>query len=322
MALTNAPAAALPAPGDSWHYRAAVIAWTGVFHILATPFLDDGALDVEGVPRLVDAVLATGVSGLTILGIAGEAHRLSDEERRRMVDAVVKEVRGRVPVAVGVSAPGTHLASGFAAMAREHGADAVMVAPPPGARNLDAVAEYFQAVAAAARLPVVLQDEPVTTQVVMPPAFLARLVAEVDAAQAVKLEEAPTPPKITRLKALGGRAVPIFGGLGGVYFFEELSRGAVGAMTGFPYPEALRETHAHFIAGRRAEARSLFYRWLPLIRYESQPGAVPGTSIALRKEILRRRGWLRTARVRPPATTLDGPTLDELTEVLAAVVPE
>ena len=299
-----------------------MIDWSGIYHILATPFLDDGALDVEGVPRLVDAVLATGVSGLTILGIAGEAHRLTDEERRRMVDAVVKEVRGRVPVAVGVSASGTHLASGFAVMAREHGADAVMVAPPAGARNLDAVAEYYQAVAAAGRVPVVLQDEPVTTQVIMPPAFLARLVGDVDAAQAVKLEEAPTPPKITRLSALTPRPIPIFGGLGGVYFFEELSRGAVGAMTGFPYPEALRTIREHFVAGRRAEARSLFYRWLPLIRYESQPGSVPGTSMAIRKEILRRRGWLRTARVRPPAAALDAATLEELSEIIAAVVPE
>jgi 4-hydroxy-tetrahydrodipicolinate synthase len=299
-----------------------VIDWSGIYHILATPFLDDGALDVEGVPRLVDAVLATGVSGLTILGIAGEAHRLTDEERRRMVDAVVKEVRGRVPVAVGVSASGTHLASGFAVMAREHGADAVMVAPPAGARNLDAVAEYYQAVAAAGRVPVVLQDEPVTTQVIMPPAFLARLVGDVDAAQAVKLEEAPTPPKITRLSALTPRPIPIFGGLGGVYFFEELSRGAVGAMTGFPYPEALRTIREHFVAGRRAEARSLFYRWLPLIRYESQPGSVPGTSMAIRKEILRRRGWLRTARVRPPAAALDAATLEELSEIIAAVVLE
>jgi 4-hydroxy-tetrahydrodipicolinate synthase len=298
-----------------------MIAWSGIYHILATPFLDDGSLDVDGIPHLIDCVIRSGVHGITILGIAGEAHRLTDEERRRVVDAVVKEVAGRVPVAVGVSASGTHLASGYAVAAREHGADAVMVAPPAGARNLDAVAEYYQAVAAAARLPVVLQDEPVTTQVVMPPAFLARLIGEVPGAQAVKLEEAPTPPKITRLRALASRDIPIFGGLGGVYFFEELSRGAVGAMTGFPYPEALRMVHEHFIAHRRNEARAVFYQWLPLIRYESQPGSVPGTSMAIRKEILRRRGWIRTARVRPPATALDPATLDELTEIMAAVVP-
>jgi len=299
-----------------------MIDWSGIFHIMATPFLDDGRLDVEGIPRLVDRVLATGVRGITILGIAGEAHRLTDEERRRVVEQVVKEAAGRVPVAVGVSASGTHLAQAFARTSREHGADAVMLAPPNGSRNLDLVAEYYHAVADAARLPIVLQDEPVTTQVMMPAPFIARVVSELAAIEAVKLEEAPTLPKITRLRALFTRPMAIFGGLGGVYFFEELSRGADGAMTGFPYPEALRAIRDHFVAGRRAEARALFYRWLPLIRYESQPGAVPGTSIAIRKEILRRRGFVATACVRPPATALDAGTLAELDEVLAAVAAE
>jgi len=104
-----------------------------------------------------------------------------------------------------------------------------------------------------------------------------------------------------------------------VYFFEELSRGADGAMTGFPYPEALRAIRDAFVAGRRDEARALFYRWLPLIRYESQPGSTPGTAIGIRKEILRRRGWIGSARVRPPAPALDSSTMDELSEILRAV---
>ncbi len=296
-----------------------MIAWSGIFHILATPFRDDGVLDTEGLPRLVEAALGTGVTGLTILGIAGEAHRLTDEERRRVVEIAVKETRGRVPVAVGVSASGTHLATAFARMAREHGADALMVAPPAGLKNLDAVAEYYRAVAAATGLPIVLQDEPVTTQVNMPAPFIAQLCAEIARIEAVKLEEPPTLPKITRLRALFGTRVAIFGGLGGVYFFEELSRGADGAMTGFPYPEALRAIRDHFVAGRRDEARALFYRWLPLIRYESQPGATPGTAVGIRKEILRRRGWIASALVRPPAPVLDAATHAELGEILAAV---
>ncbi len=76
----------------------------------------------------------------------------------------------------------------------------------------------------------------------------------------MKLEEATTLPKITRLRALFERPIAIFGGLGGVYFFEERSRGAAGAMTGFPYPRALRAIREHFVAGRRDEARTLFYR--------------------------------------------------------------
>jgi len=296
-----------------------MIAWSGIFHIMATPFTDAGDLDTAGLPRLVEAALATGVTGLTILGIAGEAHRLTDEERRRVVDATVKEVRGRVPVAVGVSASGTHLAAAFTRMAQDHGADALMVAPPAGLKNLDAVADYFLAVADAARVPLVLQDEPVTTQVFMPAPFVTRLCSEIPRIEAVKLEEAPTLPKITRLRELLSSPVAIFGGLGGVYFFEELSRGADGAMTGFPYPEALKAIRDAFVAGRRDEARALFYRWLPLIRYESQPGATPGTAIGIRKEILRRRGWIASARVRPPAPALDAATMDELSEILRAV---
>lgn len=298
-----------------------MIAWAGIFHILATPFREDGALDVAGFPRLIESVLSTGVNGLTILGIAGEAHRLTDEERRRVVETVVKETRGRVPVAVGVSASGTHLATAFARMAREHGADALMVAPPTGLKNLEAVAEHYRIVAAVTGLPIVLQDEPVTTQVNMPAPFIAQVCAEIAQIQAVKLEEPPTLPKITRLRALFGDRVAIFGGLGGVYFFEELSRGADGAMTGFPYPEALRAIREHFVAGRRDEARALFYRWLPLIRYESQPGATPGTAVGIRKEILRRRGWIASALVRPPAPALDAATQTELDELLAAVAP-
>jgi 4-hydroxy-tetrahydrodipicolinate synthase len=298
-----------------------VIAWAGIFHILATPFREDGALDTTGFPRLIESVLSSGVNGLTILGIAGEAHRLTDEERRRVVETVVKETRGRVPVAVGVSASGTHLATAFARMARDHGADALMVAPPTGLKNLDAVAEHYRIVAAVTGLPIVLQDEPVTTQVNMPAPFIAQVCAEIAQIQAVKLEEPPTLPKITRLRALFGDRVAIFGGLGGVYFFEELSRGADGAMTGFPYPEALRAIREHFVAGRRDEARALFYRWLPLIRYESQPGATPGTAVGIRKEILRRRGWIASALVRPPAPALDAATQTELDELLAAVAP-
>ena len=296
-----------------------MIPWSGIFHVMATPFTDGGDLDTAGLSRLVESAPATGISGITVLGIAGEAHRLTDEERRRVVEGVVKEVRGRVPVAVGVSASGTHLATAFTRMAQEHGADALMVAPPAGLKNLDVVADYYLAVADASRIPLVLQDEPVTTQVTMPAAFLARLCGEISRIEAVKLEEAPTLPKIKRLRGLLADRVAIFGGLGGVYFFEELSRGADGAMTGFPYPEALKAIRDAFVAGRRDEARQLFYRWLPLIRYESQPGSTPGTAIGIRKEILRRRGWITSARVRPPATVLDEGTLAELTEIVRAV---
>src|ERR1700730_3311472 len=179
-----------------------MIEWSGIFHVMATPFTDGGDLDSSGLPRLLESALATGLNGVTVLGIAGEAHRLTEDERRRVIETVVKETRGRVPVVAGVSASGTHLATSFTRMAQEHGADALMVAPPAGLRNLDAVADYFLAVPDAASVPMVLQDEPVTTQVTMPAAFVARLCREIPRIEAVKLEEAPTLPKITRLREI------------------------------------------------------------------------------------------------------------------------
>ena len=158
--------------------------WSGIYHVMATPFGDYGALATHALPSLVEAALASGVNGLTVLGIAGEAHRLTDEERRRVVDGVVKEARGRVPVVVGVSASGAH----WPWPSQEWRA---ITAPPAGVRNLDAVVEYYRAVAGAGRLPVVIQDEPVTTQVVMPAPFLARLVAEVPGVEALKLRKRP-----------------------------------------------------------------------------------------------------------------------------------
>ena len=292
-----------------------MIAWSGIFHILATPFREDGALDTAGLPPLVESALATGITGFTILGIAGEAHRLTDEERRRVVESVVKEVRGRVPVAVGVSASGTHLATAFARMAREHGADALMVAPPAGLKNLDAVSEYYQTVAAATGLPIVLQDEPVTTQVNMPAPFIAQLCAELSRIEAVKLEEPPTLPKITRLRALFGSRVAIFGGLGGVYFFEELSRGADGAMTGYAFPELLIDVVKLSKAGKRDAAHDLFDAHLPLIRYEQQPGA----GLAVRKYVLQKRGIISSSAQRKPGATITETAKAEVDYLLSRV---
>ena len=283
---------------------------------MATPFTDGGALDRDGLPRLVERALATGITGFTVLGIAGEAHRLTDDERRQVVETVVKEVRGRVPVAVGASASGTHIAVALARMAQDSGAQALMLAPPTGSRNLDAVLAYYHAVAAATPLPIVLQDEPVTTQVVMPPAFIGRVAAEISRVEAVKLEERPPCPR-SRAACLSSAGYP-FSGAGALL----LLRGAVSRGgrrdDRLPYPEALRAIRDEFVAaGAAPPARSL--PWLPLIRFESQPGSTPGTSVGIRKEILRRRGWIRSAYVRPPAPALDAETHEELTEILTAV---
>ncbi len=286
---------------------------SGVCTITLTPFTEEGDVDLGGIGSLARLYLDSGVHGLTILGIMGEAHKLSDAERSIVMQRYLEAAGDRVPVVVGCSAAATKVTIEWAREAEESGAAAVMVAPPNQVRNLDLVFEHYRRVAEAVSLPVVVQDEPVNTGVVMPAAFIARVVNEIEGCRYVKLEEAPTTIKITSLLEKTEDRVGIFGGLGGMYFYEELSRGAVGIMTGFAYQEILVRTYELFSKGKKREAREHFFRYLPLIRFEAQLG-VGGVSI--RKEVFKLRGAISSSHVRFPAPALDEETLRELEELV------
>src|SRR5690606_12616580 len=163
--------------------------------------------------------------------------------------------------------------------------------------------------------PVVVQDEPVHTGVIMPVDLLVRIAEEIDGCRYIKLEEAPTPRKLGQILAQVQRPTGIFGGLGGVQFYYELCRGAVGTMTGFAFTEVLVEIYRRFRAGDRDGARAVFYKYLPILAYEGQPGI----GLALRKEILHRRGAIPHPAVRLPAMTVDAGTRAELDEVLVSL---
>ena len=173
---------------------------------------------------------------------------------------------------------------------------------------------HYRAVARAIAIPVVVQDEPVTTGVLMSPELLVRIATEVPACRYVKLEEPPTPTKITAMRRLpGGDGVRIFGGMNAMYFYEELSRGAVGIMTGVAVPDILVRIYTAFTAGDRAGAAAIYDRYASYIRYEGQQGI----GLALRKELLRLRGAIATSAVRQPGPTLDDVTRKELADILA-----
>lgn len=284
----------------------------GVWNILPTPFEDDGSLDEAGVRSLVDFVIATGVDGLTVLGVMGEASRLSDAERTRVIATAVEHAAGRVPICVGVSHAATDRAVAFAREAEALGAHSLMLAPPALARpNDDAVRAHYLAVAAAVGLPIVVQDHPASSGVWMSTALLASLAAGSPSCRVVKLEDEPSPPKIRRLLA-ESEGVTVLGGLGAIMLLEDLRAGASGTMTGFGYPELLVDIVGRWFAGDAAGARSAFYRVAPLVRFETQPIL----SLAIRKEIYRRRGAMRSARVRAPGGQLDPGTLRDLDDLL------
>jgi 4-hydroxy-tetrahydrodipicolinate synthase len=286
----------------------------GVWNIVPTPFLEDGALDEASLPTLTRFVAGCGVDGMTILGVLGEAAKLSDAERTLVIRGVLAAADG-LPVCVGVSHGATDRAVAFAREAAALGAHSVMLAPPALARpNDDAVLAHYLAVAGAIDLPVVVQDHPASSGVIMSVDLLATIADRAPTCRVVKLEDEPSPPKVGRLLALRPE-LRVMGGLGAIMLLEELRRGAVGTMTGFGFPELLVEIVGRFRGGDEAGAREVFHRILPLIRFENQPGI----NLAIRKHLYRRRGAIATDRLRAPGPALDAGTIADLDLVLAAV---
>jgi 4-hydroxy-tetrahydrodipicolinate synthase len=279
----------------------------GVWNIVPTPFTPGGAVDAASIPGLVRFVRATGVDGMTILGVLGEAGRLGDAERTTVLEAA-----GGIPVCVGVSHASTDRAIAFARAAEAAGAHSVMLAPPPLARATDtALRRHYLAVADAVDLPIVVQDHPASSGVQMTSEFLLALAAESAQCRVIKLEEEPTPPKAGRLVA-GSPDVIVLGGLGGEMLLEELRRGSHGTMTGFGFPEVLVAVVRRWFAGDRDGAAAVFDRYATLVRFENQALL----NLPIRKVVYQRRGAIAHATLRAPGVPADAGTLADLDDVL------
>jgi 4-hydroxy-tetrahydrodipicolinate synthase len=286
----------------------------GVYSVLPTPFTAAGEIDEDSLRRVLDLFVAAGVTGVTALGVTGEVARLDDSDRQRVLDVVTTHVNGRIGVVAGTTAEGTRTCIGYSRAARAAGATAVMVSPPRMVKlNSDAVLRHYQALAEAVDVEIVVQDYPPISGYAMEPSLLARIAREVPRARTIKLEDPPTPFKTSKiLEQSQGIDVRIFGGLGGVFLLEELMAGATGAMTGFAYPEILVKIVTFFRSGDVDAAADLFYRAVPLMRFEFQQGI----GMAIRKEVLRRRGVLASAATRAPGPALDAATREALDRVM------
>jgi 4-hydroxy-tetrahydrodipicolinate synthase len=289
---------------------------SGVYVIAVTPFTDTGALDLEATDRLVDFYLGHGVTGLTILGMMGEAPKLSGAESRVFTQKVCQRVAGRVPVVVGVSSPGFASMGELTQVAMDAGAAGVMVAPPHTLRSDKQIVDYFTQVAETlGAVPFVLQDFPLVTNVPIPVSVMKAIIAAVPSCVMLKHEDWPGLGKISALRA--GRAdterrISILVGNGGVFLPEELARGADGAMTGFAFPEMMVRVCALHTQGEVDKAADLFDAYLPLVRYEQQPGI----GLAVRKYVLHQRGVLNASFIRKPGNGLSGLEIAEVKRLI------
>ena len=291
----------------------------GVYIISATPFAEDGALDLASTDSLMDFYLAAGVHGMTILGVMGEAPKLTQEESVTFLTRVLDRVAGRVPIIVGVSNPGLDNLARLAHTAMDKGAAGVMVAPMQGLNTEAKLLAYYDQVCKALgpEVPLVYQDYPQTTGVPVSVATLNALIDRHPQFVMLKHEDCPGLAKITALRRSaeqeGRRRVSILVGNGGLYYPQELARGVDGAMTGFAYPEMLVQVYELHAAGRQDAAEDLFDAYLPLVRHEQQIGL----GLALRKEVLQRRGAIASSKIRAPGPSLTAVDQAELTRMIA-----
>ena len=288
---------------------------SGIFNILATPFTADYEVDYESLRKLVRFQMGVGAQGLTILGVLGEAAKLSVDERKSIMDTVIETVAGAIPIVVGTSHTELATCIALSEAAFAAGADGVMIAPPPLEDKSDpAILALYSEIAETISGAIVVQDFPPVNDVIMSAEVLAQIAEAIPNARYLKLEDPPLMQKIDAIRQVTDK-FEIFGGLGGMFLLEELGRGASGTMTGFAFTEILVAVYEAFKGGRRNEAEAIFDKYLPLIRYENQPII----NLTIRKAILQRRGAIANATPRLPFNPIDAGTLAEIDWLLKRV---
>lgn len=278
----------------------------GVFSVVPTVFRDDGSLDLEGTAAVARATCDAGVAGLTALGVMGEAAELSEDERRAVLVSVTS-VAG-VPVVVGVSGDSIPQIADRARDAAASGATALMVGP---ARSIGLAGAVDAA--ATAGLPIVIQDYPLGSGVVMTTDEIAAVAAAQPLVAGVKAEAPPTSGSIAALRASQPR-LGLVGGLGGLFLLDELRAGANGVMTGFALPDRLVSVVRTYPTDPSAAQRD-WERLLPLMRLE----AFAPFSLVARKEVWRLRGVIGSSRCRRAGARLDDRARDDIGQALGRV---
>jgi 4-hydroxy-tetrahydrodipicolinate synthase len=291
--------------------------WRGIFPIVVTPFTPSYELDEAGLRRVIRFCIEGGARGLVGPANASEFSTLSDDERKRWIEIVVSEAGGQVPV-IAATTCGHYLpAVALSRFAQQVGAAGIMSMPPhvmhpDGAGCFD----YYQHLAAALDIPLMVQNYigPVGTP--MAPDLLARMCRELPHVEYIKEETFPSSRMVSlTIAAAGPHCKGVFGGQAGQYLLDEYRRGAVGNMPACQTTDLLQPVWDLLELGDEAGARARFNRVLPLINYERQYG------VALYKEVLLRRGVIASRACRTPGKELDAHDSAELDAILADIAP-
>jgi 2-keto-3-deoxy-L-arabinonate dehydratase len=271
-------------------------AWRGIFPSLATPFTATGELDLEGQRAVTRFALDSGSHGLICFGLAGEVFRLEAEERIRLLDVIVAETDGRVPVLAGVGTEATRSSVALALAAADAGADGLVIPPPltaPDSRT--ALVRYFQEVAAATDLPVMIQDAPEYLNVEVGPEVIEEILGSIPNLVALKLEVGAG--GLADWAATFDGRLTIFCGSGGLYLLDCLEHGAAGVAPGVDLVDLLVDIYELWSAENHPEARERMRDVLPMLAFQMQ---TIDHYNATAKRVLCKRGVLSAPHMRAP----------------------
>ena len=295
-------------------------AYTGVFPIAPTPFTETGDVDLDGQRRVLDCMIDQGVDGICILANYSEQFLLTDAERDTLTDLCLSHVAGRVPVIVTCSHFSTRIASERARKAASAGATMLMMMPPYHGTGLRAdekgMIEHFAYVAEAARIPIMVQDAPLSGVGLSVP-FLVRLAQKVPQVRYFKIEVPGAAAKLRGLIEQGDAVIEgPFDGEESITLMADLDAGATGTMPSALLPDLIGPVVRDFRAGRRKEAKAAYERILPLINFENRQCGLRAT-----KTVMAAGGVIKSDAVRHPLEPLHAATRAGLLELANEVQP-
>jgi 2-keto-3-deoxy-L-arabinonate dehydratase len=294
--------------------------YAGIFPIAPTPFHTNGDLDLDGMRRVLDCMIDQGVDGICILANFSEQFLLTDAERDALLDLSLSHVAGRVPVIVTCSHFSTRIAAERGRRAAKAGAKMLMLMPPYHGALLKSdeagMLAHFAQVADAARVPIMVQDAPLSGVTLSVP-FLVRLAKDVPLVRYFKIEVPGTAAKLRALIAAGGSMIAgPFDGEEAITLMADLDAGATGTMTSAMIPDLIKPILSHHKAAGRAEALALYERVLPAINFENRQCGLRAC-----KTVMMEGGVIKSDAVRHPLEALHPQTHAGLLEIVRPLNP-
>ena len=247
--------------------------YTGIWPVAPTPFHDDGRVDTEGMRRVLDCIIDQGADGICILANFSEQFLISDAERELLTKLCLEHIAERVPVIVTISHFATQIAVSRARLAKDLGADIVMMMPPyHGALlkgNAEQTYEQFQRVGEVG-IPIMVQDAPLSG-VDLPVPLLVKMAQEIEMVKLFKIECPRAANKLRALIAEGGDAIEApFDGEEAITLLADLDAGCTGSMTSGMIVDQIKPVITHYLAGRVSAATEAYGRVAMVINHENR----------------------------------------------------